>query len=767
MNLFMRHIVTILVLFVFLIGTKSEAQNCQAYFTSFNSSGNTVQFMDSSWANTGNVSYYWNFGNGDTANISNPNYTYNQAGSYVVCLTISTSLGCQDTYCDSILVGSIINPPCNVSYSYTADTSNIAYFSSSTSGSGPFTYNWNFGDGNSSTLANPTHQYSAASSYGVSLIVTDSRGTNCSYYDTVHVNYCSPYFLYNISPSGSVSFRNYSITSRSSSFLWNFGDGNTSNLKNPIHTYQNSGSYVVSLTSFDSLSFCTNTFYDSLVINLPPRCQAGFGYQVNQGQVSFQDSASNYTLISYDFGDGNTSNQPSPTHTYSQSGTYLVCQTVSDSTSQCSNTFCDTIIVSIPPPCSAGFNYNLNQANLSITNTATNFSSISYDFGDGSTSTSLNPSHNYASSGTYIVCQSIGNPSGCNDMYCDTINVNITPPCIANFAYSINVDTINVVDLSTNTDSVLYDYGDGTTSNNISHIYSQGGTYTVCQIAYGANGCVSSICDSVQITIPTCNAGFSYQQLGDTIQFTNQATNYTSISYDLGDGTVTGNENPSHQYMNSGTYIVKQTAMNINRVCVDVFTDTISINISTSCVAKFLVAIDTNNRGTLFIVNTSTNDPTHQYNWSFGDGSFGTGRLPTHTYQENKAHEICLTITDSVMNCTSTFCDTVGLDSNGNILKAKGYSLKVLEGDFIGIPEENKLESLSIYPNPFSKRLMFDYKNSSQLEYELLNINGKLLMQGELFNNELNLPEIRPGIYFLWLSDGENSIVRKLIKQDF
>lgn len=335
----MRHIVTIFVLFILLIGTKSEAQNCQAYFTSFNSSGNTVQFMDSSWANTGNISHYWSFGNGDTSNTSNPIYTYNQAGVYTVCLTITSSLGCQSSFCDSIAVGSIMNPPCNVAYTYTVDTTNTVYLSSSISGSGTYNYNWNFGDGSSSTLANPTHQYSTTSSYGVNLTVTDNRGTSYSFYDTVHVNNFSPYFLYSSSTNGLVSFQNYSITSRSSSFVWNFGDGNTSSLKNPMHTYQSSGSYIVSLTSFDSLSFCTNTYFDSLVINLPPRCQAGFSYQANQGQVSFQNTASNFNILSYDFGDGNTSTLPNPTHVYLQSGTYLVCQTVSDSTTQCSSTF--------------------------------------------------------------------------------------------------------------------------------------------------------------------------------------------------------------------------------------------------------------------------------------------------------------------------------------------------------------------------------------------------------------------------------------------
>ena len=582
MNLFMRHIVTILVLFILLIGTKSEAQNCQAYFTSFNSSGNTVQFMDSSWANTGNISHYWSFGNGDTSNTSNPIYTYNQAGVYTVCLTITSSLGCQSSFCDSIAVGSIMNPPCNVTYTYTVDTTNTVYFSSSISGSGTYNYNWNFGDGSSSTLANPTHQYSTTSSYGVNLTVTDNRGTSCSFYDTVHVNNCSPYFLSSSSANGLVSFQNYSITSRSSSFVWNFGDGNTSSLKNPTHTYQSSGSYIVSLTSFDSLSFCTNTYFDSLIINLPPRCQAGFSYQANQGQVSFQNTASNFNILSYDFGDGNTSTLPNPTHVYLQSGTYLVCQTVSDSNTQCSSTFCDTIVVSIPPPCIAGFTYSINEGDLLITNTAANFTTISYDFGDGSTSSNSN--HIYAASGTYVVCQSISNSNGCTDTFCDTINVSITPPCLADFAYSVSIDSINIVDLSTNTDSVVYDYGDGTTTINNTHIYSQSGVYTVCQIAYGANGCVSSFCDSVQITIPICNAEFSYQQTGDTVFFTNQASNYTSISYDLGDGTITGNENPSHLYLNSGEYIVKQTVININRGCVDIFTDTISINISTSCI---------------------------------------------------------------------------------------------------------------------------------------------------------------------------------------
>lgn len=750
---------------LFLI--KSSAQNCQAYFYSYSGGGTTMQFSDSSWTNSGNLIYAWDFGDGGSSTLSNPGHTYNQNGLYVVCLSIISTTGCRDTYCDTIQVGSIVNPPCSASFTYTTDTTNYVYFTSITGGLAPLTYQWDFGDGSVSSQANPIHGYNNSGVYVVSLTVNTANGLSCNMIDSVFVNSCEAIFTSNISGSGSVNFTNQSIVPPQTTFAWDFGDGSPRVYqRNATHTYLNSGTYVVSLSTFNASNNCSDTYKDTININVPPNCVAGYTYTISNATVSFTNTASNYNSIKYVFGDGDSSSLPNPVHTYAQSGTYVVWQIVKKLS--CVDVFTDTITVSISPACQAGFNYTVNQGSVQFSSTAQNYSSIFYDFGDGSTSNQPNPSHTYLQNGNYLVCQTVSNSNGCSDTFCDTISVNISQPCQADYGYFLSQDTLMIQNLAQNFDSLLYDFGDGNYSTllNPTHIYSQAGTYIVCQTVYNSNGCSDTKCDTLLVAINTCNAGFTYQQQGDSIYFYNTATNYTSIQYDFGDGSSSSQANPLHHYTNSGTYVVKQTVLNISRSCVDVFRDTISVSVSTSCFANFQIGIDTNNIGTLYLINTSSNDKTHSYSWSFGDGSFDIGRLPTHVYQNYGPHEVCLTIYDTVMNCTSTYCDTVGLDSTGKIVKSRGYTIKVLEGDFIGVEESNPLSKLSIYPNPVVDAIRFNIKMNESYFYQLFNINSQVMTEGKMHGNIINLSELKAGVYFIRISNGKESIVKKLIKQN-
>src|SRR5690606_33001008 len=117
------------------------------------------------------------------------------------------------------------------------------------------------------------------------------------------------------------------------------------------------------------------------------------------------------------------------------------------------------------------------------------------------------------------------------------------------------------------------------------------------------------------------------------------------------------------------------------------------------CTASYTIVKDTTAPFQVILYNTSSNAISHTYAWSFGDGSFGTGRTPTHQYQNHGSYLVCLKITDTVLNCVSTFCDTVGMDSLGN-LKSGGFSIEVREPLAVGINEFNRLNEVSLYPNP-------------------------------------------------------------------
>lgn len=547
---------------------------------------------------------------------------------------------------------------------------------------------------------------------------------------------------------------------------WNFGDGFTGTGTNPSHTYASAGTYSVYLTIYDSIWTCYDTIRKNVTINT---CTANFSYQVNNDSLFIQNLSDSTLFTSYNFGDNNFSTQNSPIHIYAQSGTYVVCQTVTDS-ANCFATFCDTIQINIAPPCQAGFTYNINSYTLDIVNTASNYTSILYDFGDGSSTSNPNPTHVFAANGTYIVCQTVRNSLGCFDQKCDTVIINVAPPCQAGFSYQSNFTQVDFSNQAVNFTFILYQFGDGDSSASINptHNYLNPGTYIVTQTVRNPNNCTSTFTDTITISAPLpCIADFNYTSVVDTTIFTSTSSNYSRLIFYFGDGDSSALPNPSHIYSSSGNYTVQLIVFNDSTNCVDSISKTIAVTVSQSCVAKFNLALDTNQRQTLFLVNTSSSDNSHHYFWDFGDGNSSNIRLPNHTYTENKAYNICLTVFDTVQSCTSTYCDSVGLDSNGNILKSAGFSLKVLNGSFIGIEEESLENKVSIYPNPFYNRFTIETTlDAAEVDYQIINLSGILISQGQI-NTRIKQIEIvnsPPGIYFLKLMYKGKLTVKRIVK---
>ncbi len=240
--------------------------NCNAYFTATVDTSNAVQFFNYSWDSIYAGSISWNFGDGTTGTDSSNVFThvYPTGGIYLACLTVN-SLNCTSTYCDTISISN-----CTASFTAVTDTSNtFCVFTANTSGS-PNTYNWTFGDGNTSTQANPTHTYANAGTYNACLSVSSTIDTACfaTYCHSVTVgNFCSANFT--VLMDTSVSIYSYLVYNNAysnttiNSYLWNFGDGTTSTLPYPQHTYTNSTPLLLCLT-ITTVNGCTSTYCDSI-----------------------------------------------------------------------------------------------------------------------------------------------------------------------------------------------------------------------------------------------------------------------------------------------------------------------------------------------------------------------------------------------------------------------------------------------------------------------------------------------------------------------
>ena len=157
-----------------------------------------------------------------------------------------------------------------------------------------------------------------------------------------------------------------------------------------------------------------------VTIGVTPGVNNGFNTNINNYTVNFTGSVSSADSVMWDFGDGNTSTMSNPTNTYATAGTYYVCYTTYGGPCG-AETVCDSVVVECIPP-SADYNYNSANGTVTFTDASTNADNVSWDFGDGNTSTQTNPVHTYAANGQYIVCQIASSVCG-SDTTCYTITI--------------------------------------------------------------------------------------------------------------------------------------------------------------------------------------------------------------------------------------------------------------------------------------------------------------------------------------------------------
>lgn len=253
-------------------------QSTTGMTTSFNSSSSTGNF------GSGSQVFHWNFGDGTTSAANNPTHTYTAPGTYTVQLfytatDTATGFSCSDSISHQVT----INYSCasnHVSY-YSWQSGSITYFVNNSTGAGTPSYLWSFGDGTTSTSANPTHTYAANGSYHVNLHATwTMSGFTCSdsldSWVYIGTNSCSNHhanMYYYASGSSTYQFYNNSSTfpGQTNASLWMFGDGTTSTTLNPIHTYSTPGNYNVVLINkwVDSANnvVCIDSTYTNLSVS--------------------------------------------------------------------------------------------------------------------------------------------------------------------------------------------------------------------------------------------------------------------------------------------------------------------------------------------------------------------------------------------------------------------------------------------------------------------------------------------------------------------
>jgi len=427
-------------------------------------------------------------------------------------------------------------------------------------------------------------------------------------------------------------------TGSPTSYRWIFGDAIESTDKSPTHTYASPGTFAVTLIVTNAGGQSSKSEFVTVSLGAPP--QAAFDFQAVGQQVNFVDrSTGSPTSWSWIFGDGGSSTQQNPIHTYAAAGPYTVSLTVRNAAGDNSTSKVVTIAAGTAPVADFDFQAAGLQVNF-VDTSAGNPTSWSWTFGDSATSTQQNPIHVYASAGTYTVTLKATNAAGQSSKSKPIVVTAGTAPA-AKFAFTVNGNQVNFVDQSTGSPtSWLWTFGDSAsdTQQNPVHTYLGAGSYTVTLKATNAAGS-NSASQVVTIAAGTApKADFTFTVNGFKANFLDRSSgNPTSWSWNFGDGSpLDSTQNPVHTYASAGSYTVVLTATNASGS--NSKSDVVTI--TAAPVANFSFS-----KSGLVVTfsDTSTNTPT-SWLWNFGDGSpLITQQNPVHTYAAAGTYNVTLT----------------------------------------------------------------------------------------------------------------------------
>ena len=361
--------------------------------------------------------FLWSFGDGRTSTEVSPAHSYDAPGRFTVTLTAQRSAGGPLVAEKRDLV--LVDAPIAVDFAAVpsgGETPLSVAFTNQSTGASIQSYRWEFGDGAASDLRHPIHVYTAPGVYTVALtafgygaVERREKTEFIRVFEPSHADFAAD------ARAGAapftVHFTNLSQGENIAGFLWDFGDGEASLEREPVHRYATRGSYAVQLTAFTK-------FGDDLVVRKADYIVAedlavDFGAEPAAGEapldVAFTVRSSGVDVLAYawDFGDGAASTARDPVHTYQAAGVYDVTLEVFGAAAR-SATRAEGL-VQVLTPLAVDFTAAPREGALPLAVEFTPLVSgpaverLQWDFGDGSQSAEANPTHAYRAAGAYTV----------------------------------------------------------------------------------------------------------------------------------------------------------------------------------------------------------------------------------------------------------------------------------------------------------------------------------------------------------------------------
>jgi gliding motility-associated-like protein len=533
----------------------------------------------------------------------------------------------------------------------------------------PTAWHWDFGNGGTSTLQNPSATFFAVGTYSVTLTVTNNNGSSSNTvtktaYITV-LNEPTVNFSANTTTGCTPAVIQFNDMSQSpagtsiSNWEWDFGDNQTATGQNPTHIFRTAGSFTVTLKITNSAG-CTTLYSKANYININPGVVPRFNF-TDPGvcrapaTIAFTNNSNGPGTLSYqwDFGDGGTSTQMDPSYTFTTNNTYRVVLHVSSSLG-CSDSATSNIKV-------GRVNTDFNFPSHICPKTPVNFMNASsprpvssvWRFSTGYVDSLPNARTSFPGPGTYSVTL-VNTYSVCTDSL--TKSFTIAPVPVAAFTASDSdrcQPPLNVSFTANAAGATGYNwkFGDGATGSgaSISHNYTQSGIFTVSLIVSDSSGCSDTLSRNMIRIQPPEIRFTGLPHLGcvpDTVSMSAtvmSSDSAVSWNWNFGDGSAPSNlRNPSHLYAVQGTYNVTLTITTTDG-CTVTKTLNQAVQVGTPPVPAFTAnPLDACADPGIQFTDQSTN--AQQWIWDFGDGSGGsTQQSPLHVFTDTGYFNISLT----------------------------------------------------------------------------------------------------------------------------
>ncbi len=621
-----------------------------------------VTYVSNSSSNTDNLVWTFPGGNPGTSTLDSVVVTYDTEGVYDVSLQAVNETG-DDTilFLDTVVVDNIPT----TTFQYTIDGGQVSFVNGSMNAD---SYFWDFGNGDSATSQDTTYTFTQAGFHTIGLTSMNPCGT--SYHEEMIEVAIAPVALSSIDPISGCADLDVIVQSTSTnadSLIWSFDGGlpALSNEQNPTVSYNTQGIYDIQLIAINEYGQDTLEFIN--IVNVDDVPQANFDYAVNGGDVDFTNMTLNGNSVSWDFGDGNTSTEDSPAHTFAESGTYTVILSTDNDCGMALATQDVTVIYEPNLQVSVNSTESCLPADFTFTDMSIDAEQILWEFPGGSpeTSTASNPTVSYGEPGTYDVILTASNSFGNSELILENY-ITVLPDPMAEFTYNIEGLDLDLLNESL-ADTYLWDFGNGDTSEDISLVYSfdSEGTYEVSLTAI--NSCGESNSSQTILAYTPPKAEFSVERteycVGDNIVLNDLSSdNSIERQWNITNGNITLDV-PTFTLTEIGNYDAELIVFN------PLYSDTLFIEDIFTVIdkpeASFELVQDGRN---ISIENTSLH--IGEVTWDFGDGSTSNTVNADHTYENEGEYTVEMTV--------SNLCGISSFEQTFN-----NYSLPTAEFTFV------------------------------------------------------------------------------------